>query len=936
MTDNNTQNNLNLQQTVRFFETLLRASADGIVITDTANNIVFVNDTFCKYFSSKRHDVIETNLFIWLAKLGHNAKDIWKRLETHINEHGIAKDVEFEMKTGDMLRYFSVNSSLLDKIDIEEAGLIISIWRDDTERRMAEKALKQAHDELEMRVKERTAQLSNTNIELEIEINERKRAEEALQAERDNLERIFVAMIDGVYIVDKKYDIRYLNPVLEKEFGPNDGRKCYQYFHDRTDACPWCRNKDVFAGKTVRWEWYSPKNDRTYDLIDTPLMNPDGTIYKLEMFRDITERKKAEKDLEEAIIKAQNEKNKSESIIAALGDAISIQDTDFKVLYQNKIHQEIAGDQKGRFCYREYEHRDNICDGCPVNRSFRDGKIHNEERSIIKDGQRLYFDIKSSPLRDSTGKIIAGIEIGRDVTERKQEQAKLKDTKNYLDTIIKSSYDSIFVVDEEGRFEFGNEAFINMMGYPENEIVGHSFMKLIHPDYHDFILKRWDEVQRGEGKPYEVDIVRKDGTVRSLSVSHKDMEVGGKRKYCVIAKDITERKNAEDLLKRSEENYRTLVETIPDYVMRYDRQYHHIFANSRTLRANNMTAREFIGKTHQELGFDPLLSYRWEKAIDKVFETGQPQVEVFEWEDASGATLSLEWRVYPEYTPNGNIETLVGISRDITERKRAEKERMQLLAREHEARAEAEATRKLDQMKSMFLASTSHELRTPLNSIIGFTSLMLDGISGELNPEQKEQLGIVHSSGKHLLALINDIIDLSQMEAGRKNVEVSEFNLGEVVEEAFSLLNIILKEKKLELKVNVGDILMKSDRRRLLQCFMNLLGNAIKYTEKGSVEIIAKLIDNNVEISVIDTGIGIKSEDIPKLFGPFVRLQSPLTSKTSGTGLGLYLVKKLATDFLGGDVDVKSEYGKGSTFTLHVPVELERNRKAIYSRHGFH
>jgi PAS domain S-box-containing protein len=166
MDKNNTQNNLKLQQTVRFFETLLRASVDGILITDPAKNIIFVNDTFCKFFSSNRHDVIETNLFIWLAKLGPNAKDIWKGLETQIKEHGISRNVEFAMKTGKGMRYFSVNSSLLEKIDIEEAGLIISIWRDDTERKMAQEALVQAHDELEVHVKERTAQLYSTNISL--------------------------------------------------------------------------------------------------------------------------------------------------------------------------------------------------------------------------------------------------------------------------------------------------------------------------------------------------------------------------------------------------------------------------------------------------------------------------------------------------------------------------------------------------------------------------------------------------------------------------------------------------------------------------------------------------------------------------------------------------------------------------------------------------
>ncbi len=145
------KNTQNLQQTIRFFETLLRASADGIVITDSAKNIIFVNETFCEFFSRKRQDVIETNLFVLFTKLGPNANDTWNMLESQIQEHGIARNVEFAMSTGEGMKYFSVNSSLLDKIDIEEPGLIISIWRDDTERKMAKEALQLSHDELEKR-----------------------------------------------------------------------------------------------------------------------------------------------------------------------------------------------------------------------------------------------------------------------------------------------------------------------------------------------------------------------------------------------------------------------------------------------------------------------------------------------------------------------------------------------------------------------------------------------------------------------------------------------------------------------------------------------------------------------------------------------------------------------------------------------------------------
>ncbi|MEE9508834.1 MAG: ATP-binding protein, partial [Anaerolineales bacterium] len=133
--------------------------------------------------------------------------------------------------------------------------------------------------------------------ELQKEIIERKLSEEALRVERDRLISVFEAMDDGVYIVNQDYDIEYVNPALTADFGPPDGRKCYDYFHDRKAVCPWCTNRDVFAGRTVHWEWYSPRNDRTYDLIDTPLRNADGTISKLEIFRDITDRKQAEEEL---------------------------------------------------------------------------------------------------------------------------------------------------------------------------------------------------------------------------------------------------------------------------------------------------------------------------------------------------------------------------------------------------------------------------------------------------------------------------------------------------------------------------------------------------------------------------------------------------------------------------------------------------------------
>jgi len=238
----------------------------------------------------------------------------------------------------------------------------------------------------------------------------------------------------------------------------------------------------------------------------------------------------------------------------------------------------------------------------------------------------------------------------------------------------------------------------------------------------------------------------------------------------------------------------------------------------------------------------------------------------------------------------------------------------------------------LDRLKSMFIASTSHELRTPLNSIIGFSSILLEGWAGEINPEQKEQLQLIHTAGKQLLALINDIIDISKIEAGKLETDIQEFGLKEVIDEAVSLVKNNIDEKGLDLKLEVADITITSDRRRLLQCLINLLSNAVKFTDKGMITLHAKTINSMVNISVTDTGTGIAADNIPKLFGPFERLDSSLSAKTQGTGLGLYLTKKLTEDVLGGTVGLTSEYGTGSTFTIKMPVKLEKHDKEEESK----
>lgn len=226
----------------------------------------------------------------------------------------------------------------------------------------------------------------------------------------------------------------------------------------------------------------------------------------------------------------------------------------------------------------------------------------------------------------------------------------------------------------------------------------------------------------------------------------------------------------------------------------------------------------------------------------------------------------------------------------------------------------------LDHLKSLFIASMSHELRTPLNSIIGFTGIILQGMSGDINEEQGKQLTLVKNSANHLLALINDIIDISKIEAGKVKITIEEFDLSVLAQEIMDSFAVVVDKKGLELSLTTPiTLIIKSDKRRTEQVLVNFVSNAVKFTDRGEIEIKIVKKDKMVEMSVTDSGIGIKKENMNKLFQTFSRI--PTKDRTiEGTGLGLYLSKKII-DLLGGKIKAESEFGKGSIFTLALPLK---------------
>jgi len=390
-------------------------------------------------------------------------------------------------------------------------------------------------------------------------------------------------------------------------------------------------------------------------------------------------------------------------------------------------------------------------------------------------------------------------------------------------------------------------------------------------------------------------------------------------------------------LQQSEARYRDLIENQAAMIAS--------FLPDTTRTFVNLPYARFWGKSR-----DALIGERWIEVFPESERAAMlarlaactpehPVVELeHELKRPGQSVCWLHWQFIGSFDAQGKITHYQGIAVDITERKTMERE----LAGQREHMEElvvqrtGELTRanqrlqELDQLKSLFIASMSHELRTPLNSILGFSGILLQGLDGELNSQQTDHLGRVQRSARHLLHLITDVIDLSRIEAGQAAVHREAFQLESVVSEAVDSFRHIIKDKGLVLELEVVPQQLFSDRRRLLQCVLNYLSNAVKFTENGTITIRAVAEAGKLILQVQDTGIGIDQEDQARLFTQFSRIDSPQVRQIPGTGLGLYLTQKLVQEILQGEVWCSSKWGGGSTFTLRIPLDIgpEKDGKA--------
>jgi PAS domain S-box-containing protein len=482
---------------------------------------------------------------------------------------------------------------------------------------------------------------------------------------------------------------------------------------------------------------------------------------------------------------------------------------------------------------------------------------------------------------------------------------------------------------------------IERIGYTIEEYNAqtHRWRDRVHPDDRERAIRKYETARATYGADTDdYRVLTRDGSLvwmHDIYWTVRDDE-GNPLYLQGIATDITERKQAEEALYKSEERFRVAMEAIQDGLWDWDIPTRLIYTSPGYYRM---------------LGYEPATSVISDEArvelvhpedrerVQNAFsECAENKIQSFEIEfrmkarDGSYRWILGRGRLL-EFDATGRPTRLIGTHIDITERKQVEAELREAHVRLEQRVAERtidlkianQSLEKAARLKDEFMASMSHELRTPLTGVLGLSESLRNSTYGELNEKQSKALQMIENSGRHLLTLINDILDLSKIEAGHFELEMAACSLSEVCQASLHLMRGMAHQKKQDVRFSItpAAINLNADARRLKQMLVNLLGNAVKFTPEGGslgIQVVGNQEEQQVSITVWDKGIGIRKEDLPRLFQPFVQLDSGLSRQYGGTGLGLALVQRLA-QMHSGLVKVESSPGLGSRFTILLPWE---------------
>ncbi len=546
-----------------------------------------------------------------------------------------------------------------------------------------------------------------------------------------------------------------------------------------------------------------------------------------------------------------------------------------------------------------------------------------EKRYLKQNGQWIWGNITVSCVNNENGQPLYFIGMIENITERRLAENARRESEERYRTVITAMQEGIVLQNANGSIITCNSSAEHIFGLTQEQMMGQTSIdphrRAIHEDGSPF---------PGENHPAMVTlrtgqqcsnvimgVHKPNGFVSWISINSQPLfQEGEILPYAVVASftDITERKRSEEALREHAERQKALLDSIPAFVYFKDRQLNYLAANKTLADMLGVGVKEFAGKTDYDFFLKEDAEF-YQKCDSQVMASGEPILNLEESVVSPDGQkrLVLTTKV-PYRNAEGVVIGLVGTSLDITQRKQIEEALKQ-------AKEQAELA---NRAKSEFLANMSHEIRTPMNAIIGLTQLVR---KTDLTIKQRDYLKQIESSSRALLVIINDILDFSKIEAGKLQMEQINFHLDEVLDNLSSLLGMKIEEKQLELLIAISmDVphYLVGDPLRLEQILINLISNAIKFTEQGQIiikiELVKQLVDTEqVELcfSVQDTGIGISPDVTASLFDAFTQADGSTTRKFGGTGLGLAICKRLV-DMMGGNIQVDSQPGNGSTFSF--------------------
>jgi PAS domain S-box-containing protein len=556
--------------------------------------------------------------------------------------------------------------------------------------------------------------------------------------------------------------------------------------------------------------------------------------------------------------------------------------------------------------------------------TISNGGIWRGEMINKKKNSDLYWEnVTISPVRDDTGKITHYVAIKDDITENKKIEESLKASEEKYRLLIATMNHGVVVQDAGGRILDANPAAEKILGLTlvqlQDRSLNDSRWKAVHKDNSDFLKEEYPTTVALKTGETVSDIVM--GVFNPLEEIYKwilisvipqfrECESTPFRMFATF-NDITDRKKIEKELLESRNSYQEFVEGTSDLITRVDNEGQFVFVNHMSDQIYGLSPEYCIGRSAFDFihSDDRQYTQEW---FEKIAE-GQQRSGTVENRQlhSNGQVYDMLWTVNINYDDDGNMIGANGIARNISERKLIEDKLK--IAKEKAIEA--------NQAKSTFLANMSHELRTPLNGIIGFTQVLERQLSNTLNEKQLKFFNTIKSSGDHLLEMVNDILDLSKIEAGKIDLDLKPFDFGKMLVRSPDIIKADAHNKNLIIKTNIQPHLgwLNGDETRLKQVIFNLLSNAVKFTDPGKqIGIDAVVFGENIKVVVWDEGIGVSAENLDKVFEPFVQEKGGRTSSAKGTGLGLSISKRLI-ELHHGTISLASKDGEGSQFTINLP-----------------